>query len=64
MSALQFDEELFWLMTVYIGRRPWLELLAKGRQRNSAHRRSPGVRGQQSQMSAVRVSRLVKPADT
>jgi hypothetical protein len=39
MSAAQFDEELFWLMTVYIGQRMWL-VLAKGRQRNSAHRKS------------------------
>lgn len=32
MSAAQFDEELFWLMTVYIGKRSGLEVLAKGRQ--------------------------------
>jgi len=35
MSAGQFDEELFWLMTVYIGQRMW-PVLAKGRPRNSA----------------------------
>ena len=44
MSAAQFDEELFWLMTVYVGQRMWLAFgQGPAAEFGSAGPRQPGV---------------------